>query len=123
MRFRAEQRIRRQGDFLNLRTNGRRHDCGAFLVVMALPSPDRGPHPTARVGVVASKASVGIAPFRNRAKRRLREAFRAHQQLVPPEYDLLLIARRSINRLEYTAIERKFVDACRKLFPTPRADD
>ncbi len=122
MRFRAEQRIRRQGDFLNLRTNGRRHDCGAFLVVTARPSPERGPHPVARLGVVASKAAVGNAPLRNRAKRRLREAFRAHQQLVPADIDLLLIARRGINRLEYAAIERKFVDACRKLFPTPRTD-
>lgn len=121
MRFSAEQRVRRQGEFLNLRTNGRRHDCGAFLLVYALPARP-GPHPAARVGVVASRANVGDAPSRNRAKRRLREVFRHHQHLVPPEYDLLLIARRSINRLEYAAIERKFIDACRKLFPTPSAD-
>jgi len=70
-----------------------------------------------RVCVVASTAAVGNAVARARAKRRLRELFRNHQDTVPPGYDLLLIARQSINRLEYREIERKFVEACPRIPP------
>jgi ribonuclease P protein component len=71
---------------------------------------------TARVGVVASTAQVGNAVQRNRAKRRLREVFRAHQNLVPTDCDLLLIARRSLNTLPFAAIETRFVETCRRVF-------
>ncbi|MFA6289096.1 MAG: ribonuclease P protein component [Opitutaceae bacterium] len=139
MRFCAEQRLRRQLDFQHVRTLGRRHDCGAFMLWHArqadlsaatptvagsdpMPAPDApekqsfAPLP-ARLGVVASRVAVGNAVLRARAKRRLREVFRHHQELVPAGHDLLLVARGSLNRLEYREIERKFVDACRKIFP------
>lgn len=131
MRFRAEQHLRRQLDFQHVRTHGRRHDCGAFMLwyarqaapvagstsdasAVAAPSP-------ARLGVVASRAAVGNAVQRARAKRRLREVFRRHQMSVPAGYDVLLVARGSLNRLEYREIERKFADACRKIFPAVKA--
>jgi ribonuclease P protein component len=145
MRFRAEQHLRRQLDFQHVRTHGRRHDCGAFMLwyarqaapapsntaaadpdpASALPvlpppaAPDK-PRP-ARLGVVASRSAVGNAVERARAKRRLREVFRAHQQRVPDGYDILLVSRHSLNRLEYREIERRFVDACLKLFPSVKA--
>ena len=134
MRFCAEQRLRRQSDFGHLRTRGRSCDCGAFTLWSAprATPPDPFPKtwtpvpPRARVGVVASKAAVGNAVERARAKRRMRELFRKHQTLVPLEHDLLIVARGAINRLEYAEIERKFVEACRKAFPAtaaPRSDD
>ncbi len=76
---------------------------------------------TARVGVVASRSAIGNAVQRARAKRRLREVFRSQQQSVPAGYDLLLVARSSLNRLEYQEIERRFFDACRKIFPPAQA--
>jgi len=129
MRFRAEQRLRRQGDFTHLRTRGRRCDCGVFTLWTAprATPPDPLPKtwvpnpPGARVGVVASRAAVGNAVQRARAKRRMRELFRKHQALIPPEHDLLIVARAALNRLEYAEIERKFVDACRKVFPSASA--
>lgn len=128
MRFRAEQHLRRQSDFRNAREKGRRQDCGAFTLWWhrravsdaANPDPvqaepqDQGP----RVGVVASAAAVGKAVKRNRAKRRLRAIFRENQKLVPAEYDLLLVARQAVNRLEYREVEQRFVDACRRIFST-----
>ncbi len=154
MRFRAEQHLRRQLDFQHVRTHGRRHDCGAFMLWYARqaapavvaasnssptenvsePSPvatstvkspvaptvPAGPIP-ARLGVVASKSAVGNAVQRARAKRRLREAFRLHQLRVPAGYDVLLVARGSLNRLEYREIEQRFSDACRKIFPSVHA--
>ena len=156
MRFRAEQHLRRQLDFQHVRTHGRRHDCGAFMLWYArqalpavppnaaeLPGEATGSHvnepapalavtsdstPTeekkaapARLGVVASRSAVGNAVQRARAKRRLREAFRHQQQRVPAGYDVLLVARSSLNRLEYREIEQRFTDACRKIFPSSQA--
>jgi ribonuclease P protein component len=45
----------------------------------------------------------------------LREIFRRHQTLVPPGTDLLLVARSSLNRLEFGEVEAKFVDVCRRI--------
>lgn len=151
MRFRADQHLRRALDFQHVRTSGRRHDCGAFMLwyvrqaaPVVAPSPAAGhdnepispsgievvpiaakkkssaPIPS-RVGVVASRSAVGNAVQRARAKRRLREVFRHQQALVPAGYDLLLVARSSLNRLEYREIEQRFVTACRKIFPTAQA--
>ena len=126
MRFRAEQHLRRQRDFREAREKGRRQDCGAFTLwwfrrppetateTVAVSASVKGP----RVGVIASTAAVGIAVKRARAKRRMREIFRAHQNLIPADCDLLMVARAALNRLEYREIEQKFVDACHKLFPS-----
>jgi ribonuclease P protein component len=145
MRFRAEQRLRRQQDFRTAREQGRRIDCGGFTFWYVrrapkapadvssapgemnplTPGPSRvSAQPvvtTSRVGVVASTAAVGCAVQRNRAKRRLREVYRHHQGLVPNDVDLLLVAKHSLNRLPYTEIEQRFVDACRRAFRGPAA--
>jgi ribonuclease P protein component len=151
MRFRAEQHLRRALDFQHVRTSGRRHDCGAFMLwyvrqaaptptvavstsepIPALTSENAAVSPLvakkkspasipSRVGVVASRSAVGNAVQRARAKRRLREVFRHQQALVPTGYDLLLVARSALNRLEYREIEQRFVTACRKIFPTAQA--
>jgi ribonuclease P protein component len=116
MRFRTEQHLRRQNDFRSLRAEGRRIDRGAFtLWWRRREGVDLTPPSIVRVGVVASIAAVGPAVRRNAAKRRLREIFRRHQELVPPGSDLLLVARASLNRLEFADAEAKFVDACRQL--------
>lgn len=113
MRFRAEQHLRRQGDFRAVRERGRRVDCGAFtLWHLARETP--GP---VRVGFVASTAQVGGAVERARAKRRLREIFRAHQAAAPVNSDLLLVARAAVNRWEFRELEGKFLAACARLAP------
>ena len=146
MRFRADQHLRRALDFQHVRTKGRRFDCGAFVLWYVARLPER-PRPgsalggadlvksscevvPARLGVVASRAAVGNAIARARAKRRLRELFRARQDLVPAGTDILLVARGMLNGLEYAVLEQRFCDACRKIFPpvpsaspvVPRAD-
>jgi ribonuclease P protein component len=109
MRFRPEQHVRRQSDFRDAREKGRRFDCGGFtlwyyqrpavstapqeLSSTAQAAPKSSPVTGPRVGVIASTAAVGCAVERNRAKRRLREVFRHQQQLVPADYDLLMVAR------------------------------
>ncbi len=117
MRFRPEQHLRRPGDFRTVREQGRRLDCGAFTIWFFRRADQPAPSDRPRLGVVASIAQVGPAVQRNRAKRRLRAIFRAHQALVPAGSDLLLVARAAVNRLDYPALEQKFTDACRKLVP------
>jgi ribonuclease P protein component len=117
MRFRAEQRLRRQGDFRAMRERGHRINCGAFTLWWRrreVSTGETAPKIT-RLGVTASIAAVGPAVQRNRAKRRLREVFRHHQDLVPAGCDLLLVARSTLNRLAYGELEQTFVDACRKI--------
>lgn len=131
MRFRADQHLRRASDFQHVRTQGRRYDCGAFVLFYAprairsggIPvaaPPEPAAPPPARAGFVASRSAVGNAVARARAKRRLREGFRAHQLAFPPGVDLVFVARRALNRLEPAALDQRFLDLCRKLF-APRA--
>jgi ribonuclease P protein component len=118
-RLRASQRVKRTRDFSAAREHGRRTDCGAFLFVWHARSAPDSPS-LARVGVVASRASVGNAVHRNRAKRRLREIFRRHQHAVPPGFDLILTARPALLRLPLADVEQRFLAACRKLVPVTR---
>ncbi|WP_068711785.1 ribonuclease P protein component [Cephaloticoccus capnophilus] len=126
-RLLPEQHLRTQSDFQTVRQAGRRHQCDAFTAWwLACPKPasirpDRPltsrPQANAslRLGVVASRAAVGNAVQRNRAKRRLRALFRLHQQKLPPDGDLLLVARRLLNGLPWAVLETRFADLCRRL--------
>lgn len=139
MRFRPEQHLRRQSDFRAIREQGRRVNCGAFTFwclrrakpVAAQPADAAPPalppsayaakSDTRRLGVVASTASVGHAVLRNRAKRRLREIFRRHQNDVPAGCDVLIAARAAALDAPMPDLEQKFVDACRKAAPRENA--
>ena len=124
MRFRASQHLRRSVDFRAVREQGRRLDAGAFILwALARPVPETETPGVSRVGLVASTAAVGGAVRRNRARRRLREVFRRHQELVPAGYDLMIVARGVVNRLTWPELEKKFAEVCRKLPPlaTPHA--
>lgn len=68
-----------------------------------------------RVCVVASTAAVGNAVHRTRAKRRLRELFRIHQQRIPDWMDVMLLAKGASARGDYKEIERRFLQACERL--------
>lgn len=123
MRLSAQSHLRRPADFARARQSGRRHFGGTFTLWVA-PQPIVLPTGS-RIGVVASRAAVGNAVHRNRAKRRMREVFRAHQTLVPPGYDLVMVARSSINRVDLTEVAQRFRQACETLFrvkaPSPSA--
>lgn len=114
MRFRPEQHLRRQSDFRAAREQGRRFDGGAFTVWWRRRETDETG--AARVGIVASRAAVGNAVQRARAKRRLREMFRRHQALVPAGCDLLIVARRTATTVPWNEMEQRFAAASRKYF-------
>jgi ribonuclease P protein component len=121
MHFRPEQHLRRQDDFRSVRAQGCRLDRGAFTLWWRRRGETATTPPAlVRVGVVASTAAVGPAVSRNAAKRRLREVFRRHQELVPAGTDLLLVARASLNRLKFAEAEGRFIEACRQMAASKR---
>ena len=95
MRLPRERRLRRQGDFSRLRSAGVRLECGSFFL-------NTGPSPTgsgpSRLGIVAAKAQLPLAVDRNRAKRLVREMFRACPGLFPDGWDVVIVVRKSLIR-------------------------
>lgn len=104
MRFTPRQHLKHQSDFARVRSTGHRREGGLFCLNY-LCLPERQP-PLRRLGVIATRR-YGNAVTRNRAKRRLREAFRACQDRLPPSVDVVLIAR---GGLRHASLER-LVDA------------
>ena len=122
MRFRPEQHLRRQSEIRAPRERGTRVDCQAFAVwhLRRNQPPSGAPDCEAlpRLCVVASGASVGGAILRNRAKRRLREVFRRHQDVLPRDTDIVIVARQAVNRRPFADLERRFLEACRRIAET-----
>ena len=115
--MRPGQHLRRQSDIQAVRRQGARVDCTAFTVWWkARPGGDG----LSRACFVASNQAVGAAVLRNRAKRRMREVFRLHQDLLPPSCDLLLVARTPVNRWPFARLEQAFADASARIRSGPR---
>ena len=79
-----------------------------------------------RVGFSVSRR-LGTAVDRNRIKRVLREAFRAHSQSLRGNVDLVLIARTPLVELlesgGFTAVEEKTVEVLRKASLVSQGED
>jgi ribonuclease P protein component len=87
-------RVRRKADFARAKEFGQRVRTPNFvLVITARPSTDSETAP--RLGIVVSRRA-GNAVRRNRAKRLIREAFRATRDLWMPGLDLVVIVTGSI---------------------------
>ncbi|HZZ19593.1 MAG TPA: ribonuclease P protein component [Opitutaceae bacterium] len=118
MRLRPGQHLRRQSDIRDVRQKGTRLDCRAFTIWHMAGNVET---PERRACFVASTQAVGKAILRNRAKRRLREVFRRHQQLLPKSCDLLMVARAQVNTWDMVQLERVFSEACARMVAAPAA--
>lgn len=63
-----------------------------------------------RMSAVASRR-IGNAVARNRARRRARELFRRHKDLVPGTLDMLVIARLGIGAASWEELFRQYQSA------------
>ncbi len=81
-------------------------------MVLCLQQNDQ---PVSRCGFVTSRR-IGGAVERNRARRRLNEAVRLLWDLVEPGWDLIWIARPSVNEAEFLDLQ----DACARLLRRAR---
>ena len=99
--FPRSSRLKRRGEFVRARAEGRRLTCGC-LIANVLPRP---PGQASRLGVVTSK-KIGGAVVRSRARRLMRECFRLHQRELARPVDLVLVARPSIAGKALAEVER-----------------
>ena len=99
--FSRDRRLLRRADFLRVQASPLRVAAPHVVILLAarLPDDGAGDAPAARLGVVASK-KLGCAPVRARAKRLLRELFRAGGDLFPPGIDYVMLARGGLERLK-----------------------
>lgn len=67
-----------------------------------------------RLGITASK-KIGKAVVRNRAKRRIREMYRANLPSLKPGYDFVLVARAKTAVVPYETLFSAFLSAVKRL--------
>ena len=94
-RLSRRQRLTRQMQFERTYAQQRRF-VGRFMVLWCYTGEDAA----LRLGVVASRR-VGPAVTRNRAKRRLREAFRLNRHAFQGRMDVVLVARPAVIKAEW----------------------
>ncbi len=107
--FPRSSRLKLGHEFTRAKTQGQRLACGC-LIANWLPLPEGS---ALRLGVVTSK-KLGNAVVRSRARRLLRESFRLHQNDFNRPVDLVLVARQSIVRKPFGAVEKDFLEALRR---------
>ena len=111
MRFRARQKLRTSKGFANVRKFGKRQTFPCFLVQFLV---DVKGVTGRRIGFRISR-KVGNAVFRNRIKRVFRELFRLHQDELPDQCDLVVVAHTSLTVIEWKSIEEDFRQLCEKI--------
>jgi ribonuclease P protein component len=102
--------VRKRAEFERIQGTGERVDTRHFVFVLALQSnPGQ-----ARLGITASRR-IGNAVVRNRAKRLVREAFRATSQLWPRGVDVVVIVRKPLGDVKLPAVVEEWQGASRGL--------
>jgi ribonuclease P protein component len=125
---RSKGRLSRSEDFARVYRTGRTVG-NRYLVLYYFERPEPGPVEGGsgpRVGFSVSKR-LGGAVDRNRIKRVLREAFRAHAQSLRGNMDLVLMARIPLVELldagGFGAVEEKVMEVFRKASLVPRVSN
>lgn len=67
-----------------------------------------------RFGITAS-TKLGKAVVRNRVRRRLREIYRLHEQVLQPGYDIVVVARVRAVHSRYAELDKQFLRLAKKL--------
>lgn len=97
----AYARLRKHADYQRAYKASRKQFSSSMTYFHA-PQPD-AQRSSPRVGITAGRV-LGNAVERNRIKRRLREAIRANQALLPAGVDVILHPRRSVLAMDYTEL-------------------
>ena len=105
MRDRSEFTLRKQKDFSRIYKSG--ESKGSRFVVVLYKKNGLG---YTRTAFVSSK-KVGNAVMRNRARRLMREAYRAFGPQVKEGYDIIYVARNTINGHKDKEVEKKMRSA------------
>ena len=95
-----EFRLRNASDFHRVREIGRCWSDQRLVLCACENGLER-----TRFGIITSKR-VGNAVVRNRARRLVSEVLRLQRDLVAPGWDVVVIARTSVRKTDYWAVER-----------------
>jgi ribonuclease P protein component len=125
----AGARLRKHSEFLRAYAAGRKRQSASmswFLAPQSSAGSDAEASAPARIGFTVGKI-LGKAHQRNRIKRRMREAFRRHVDLLPDGFDLIVHPRRAVLTMEFLQLEAEVLrilqqarsDAARGAKPAP----
>jgi ribonuclease P protein component len=103
-RFPPSQRVKKRLEFEAAQGSGRKAILPHFVLLLYARSRSG----EARLGVVASRR-IGSAVIRNRAKRLVREAFRATRQLWMPGIDVVVIVRRPLEGMKLEDVRSEWM--------------
>jgi ribonuclease P protein component len=103
-------RVRKRAEFDRIQKGGARVTTRSFVLIVE-GRPDEGP---ARLGITASR-KIGGAVVRNRAKRLVREAFRALGELFPSGIDLVVIVRKPPGAMKVSDVANEWLHAKKEL--------
>lgn len=94
-----DNRVRKRAEFLEIQSGGARvnGDCLVFILLR------RAPEQPLRLGITASR-KIGNAVQRNRARRLIREAFRAVFVDLPRALDIVVIVRKPLGERKLPAL-------------------
>ena len=95
--------LNQNADFQRLYRSGAFCSLGSALIYVR---PNQLPYN--RLGITAGK-KIGNAVRRNRAKRIIREAYRAAEPLLPIGLDLVVVARSSLPEQSATVLTERFL--------------
>jgi ribonuclease P protein component len=112
-RFRRADRLRSSKDFRRISREGTRMASRSFVLLVADQRPS-APDAAPRLGLTVSRR-VGGAVVRTRIKRRLREWFRRHRELIPPGKDLVIIARAPAGLASAEELENELASTLERL--------
>ena len=113
-RFPRSARVRKRPEFKRIQSQGRRVYTAHFVLLIHARQPSESGSETSRLGVTVSRR-VGSAVVRNRAKRLVREAFRATRELWGDDLDLVVIVRRPPGEMKLADVQREWRHAHRTL--------
>lgn len=102
--FAKADRLRHRNEFLAVQRRGTRVYTRHF-VVLVLRRKGTGQ----RLGVTVTKR-VAKAVGRNRVKRLAREVFRRNRRLFPPDSDVVMVARRGADALDYIGLRSELAE-------------
>jgi len=92
--------VRKRSEFERIQRSGARVNTERFVLILSAQSE---PTAAARLGITASRR-IGGAVARNRAKRLVRAAFRATEELFPTGLDLVVVVRKPLGELKLAAV-------------------
>jgi ribonuclease P protein component len=103
-RFPAAQRVKKRLEFEAAQGSGRKATLPHFVLLLYA----RAESGETRLGIVASR-KVGTATVRNRAKRLVREAFRATREIFLPGIDVVVIVRRPLEGMKLDDVRNEWL--------------